>query len=83
MDKISKISEKKTLEERQAAFMNELKAHIKDMKKSLKKFEKKHAELPEKKSKKDSKEIEEFILTYKKQIKDTEKLYSSTRKGGQ
>ena len=40
MDKIGKFLEKKTLEERQAAFMNELKAHIKDMKKSLKEFKK-------------------------------------------
>ncbi len=82
MDKISNFLEKKTLEEKQVAFMNGLKAHIKDMKKSLKEFEKKYAESSEKTSKKDLKELEEFILGYKKQIEDTEKFYSSARKRG-
>lgn len=82
MDKIGNFLEKKTLKERQTAFMNELKAHIKDMKKGLKEFEKKYAELSGKESKKDRKEIEKFILGYKKQIEDTEKFYSSARKRG-
>ena len=82
MDKISNFLEKKTLEERQAAFMNGLKAHIKDMKKGLKEFEKKYAELSGKESKKVKKEIEKFILAYKKQIEGTEKVYSSFRKRG-
>ncbi len=82
MDKISNFLEKKTLVERQAAFMNGLKAHIKDMKKGLKGFEKKYAELSGKESKKDKKEIGKFILGYKKQIEGTEKVYSSFRKRG-
>lgn len=82
MDKISNFLEKKTLKEKQAAFMNGLKAHIKDMKKSLEEFEKKHTELSEKTSKRDRKEIERFILGYKKQIEVTEKFYSSARKRG-
>ncbi len=82
MDKIGKFLEKKTLEERQAAFMNELKANIKDMKKSLKEFEKKYAESSEKTPKKNLKEIEEFIIAYKKQIEGTAKFYSSARKRG-
>ena len=82
MDKISNFLEKKTLEEKQVAFMNGLKAHIKDMKKSLKEFEKKYAELSGKESKKGKKEIEKFILAYKKQIEGTEKFYSSLRKRG-
>jgi len=82
MDKISNFLEKKTLEEKQVAFMNGLKAHIKDMKKSLKEFEKKYAESSEKTPKKNLKEIKIFILAYKKQIEGTEKIYSKFRKRG-